>query len=101
MVTCFSIAVLNALIRRESAYLIEERIRIMVESHLSIMDPVIDRIRDCKYKADSTLFTTFTEHLNATWPGSQSIVTVISARTPNDPDPTWLDTPTFAGVVED
>src|SRR6202012_6081431 len=35
------------------------------------------------------------------WPGSQSIVTVISARTPNDPDPTWLDTPTFAGVVED
>jgi predicted membrane protein len=30
--TCFSIAVLNVLIRRESAYLIEERIKIIVES---------------------------------------------------------------------
>src|ERR1700744_461366 len=73
MVSCFSIAVLNALIRRESAYLIEERIKIMVDSHMSLMDPVLDKVQGCQYASDSALFTAFTEHLNATWPGSQSI----------------------------
>jgi serine phosphatase RsbU (regulator of sigma subunit) len=101
IVTCFSIAVLNVLIRRESAYLIEERIKIMVESHKSIMDPVLDRVQGCQYASDSALFTAFAEHLNATWPDSQSIVTILSTRVPHNTDPLWLDTPSFAGVVED
>lgn len=100
MITCFSIAVLNVLIRRESAYLIEERIKIMVENHMSLMDPVLDRVQGCEYGSYSALFTAFTEHLNATWPGSQSIVTILST-VPHNADPVWLNTHSFAGVVED
>lgn len=98
---CFSIAVLNVLIRRESAYLIEERIKVIVESRKSLMDPVLDRVQGCQYASDSALFTAFTEHLNATWPGSQSIVTILSKGGLHNADPPWLDTRSFAGVVED
>jgi serine phosphatase RsbU (regulator of sigma subunit) len=99
--TCFSIAVLNVLIRRESAYLIEERIKIMVESHMSLMDPVLGKVQGCQYASDSAVLTAFNEHLNATWPGSQGIVTILSTGVPHNADPPWLDTPSFAGVVED
>jgi serine phosphatase RsbU (regulator of sigma subunit) len=100
-VTCFAIAVLNVLIRRESSYLIEERIKVIVESRKSLMDPVLDRVQGCQYASDSALFTAFTEDLNATWPGSQSIVTIFSTGVLHSADPLWLDTPSFAGVVED
>ena len=100
-VTCFSIAVVNVLIRRESAYLIEERIKVIVESRKSLMDPVLDKVQGCQYSSDSDLFSAFTEHLNATWPGSQSIVTILSPGVLHNADPQWLNTPSFAGVVED
>lgn len=100
-VTCFSIAVLNVLIRRESSYLIEERIKVIVESRKSVMDPVLDRVQACRYSSDSALFTAFSEDLNATWPGSQSIVTILSTGVFHKADPLWLDTSSFAGVVED
>jgi serine phosphatase RsbU (regulator of sigma subunit) len=101
MVTCFSIAALNVLIRRESAYLIEERIKVIVESRKGLMDPVLDKVQGCRYASDSGLFTAFTEQLNATWPGSRSIVTILSKETLRNAGPLWLDAPTFAGVVED
>jgi serine phosphatase RsbU (regulator of sigma subunit) len=97
----FSIAVLNVLIRRESAYLIEERIKVIVESRKGLMDPVLDKVRGCSYVADSAPFAAFTEQLNATWPGSQSIVTILSTETLNDAGPPWLNASSFAGVVED
>jgi serine phosphatase RsbU (regulator of sigma subunit) len=99
--TCFSLAVLNVLIRRESAYLIEERIKVIVESRKSLMDPVLDKVQGCQFAADSALFNAFNEHLNATWPGSQSIVTILSTGVPRNGGPPWLPTPSFAGVVED
>jgi hypothetical protein len=101
MGTCFSIAAVNALIRRESAYLIEERIKIMVESHMSLMDPVLDKVQGCQNASNSDLVTGFTQYLNATWPGSQSTVTILSTGALHKADPPWLDTPSFAGVVED
>jgi serine phosphatase RsbU (regulator of sigma subunit) len=101
MVACFSIAVLNVVIRRESAYQIEARIKVMVDSHMSLMDPVLGKIQGCQYASNSAFIAAFTEHLNATWPGSQSIVTIFSTGVPHKADPPWLDTPSFAGVVED
>src|SRR5215475_5719361 len=101
MVACLAIAVLNALIRRESAYVIEARIKIMVDSHMRIMDPVFDKIQSCQYASDSALFTAFTEHLDATWPGSQSTVTIFSTGDLRNANPLWLETSSFAGVVED
>ncbi len=67
---------------------------------MSLIDPVLERVQGCQYGSNSDLFTAFTEHLNATWPGSQSIVTILSTASHNT-DPLWLDTPSFAGVVED
>jgi serine phosphatase RsbU (regulator of sigma subunit) len=93
--------VVNVLIRRESAYLIEERIKVIVESRKSLMDPVLDKVQGCQNSSDSDLFSAFTEHLNATWPGSQSIVTILSPGVLHNADPRWLNTPSFAGVVED
>jgi serine phosphatase RsbU (regulator of sigma subunit) len=101
MVTCFSITVLNVLIRRESAYLIEERIKVIVESRQGLMDPALDKLQGCQYASNSTLFTAFTEQLNAAWPGSQSIFTILSTKALNTAGPMWLDVPSFAGVVED
>jgi serine phosphatase RsbU (regulator of sigma subunit) len=101
MVTSFSIAVLNVLMRRESAYLIEERVKVIVESRKGLMDPVLDKVHGCQYASDSAFFTAFTEQLNATWPASQSIVTILSTKALHRAAPLWLDAPFFAGVVED
>jgi serine phosphatase RsbU (regulator of sigma subunit) len=65
------------------------------------MDPVLDKVQGCQYSSDSDLFSAFTEHLNATWPGSQSIVTILSPGVLHNADPQWLNTPSFAGIVED
>jgi serine phosphatase RsbU (regulator of sigma subunit) len=101
MVTCLSIAVINLLIRRESAYLIEERIKVIVESRKGLVDAALDRVQSCEDASDSALDTTFKEHLNAEWPGTESIVRVLSTEDIHRVNPQWLGAPSFAGVVED
>jgi hypothetical protein len=101
MVTCFSIALVNVVIRRESAYLIEEWIKIIVESREGVIDPALDRIEGCEYASNATLPALFTDHLNGTWPGSQSVVSVLSSKAEHGVNPPWLDTPTLTGIVED
>src|ERR1700753_3257844 len=59
MITCFSVALLNVVIRRESAFLIEERIKVIVESRKGIIDPVLDRINGCEYASNAALFSLF------------------------------------------
>jgi nitrogen fixation/metabolism regulation signal transduction histidine kinase len=54
LVICFSITLLNVVIRRESAYLIEERIKIFVESSEAIIDPALDRLEECEYAPIAT-----------------------------------------------
>src|SRR6476620_4703730 len=77
MITCFSIALLNVVIRREGAYLIEERIKVNVESRKGMMDAVLDRTEGCEYASNAAPFAVFTESLNASWPGSRSVVSVL------------------------
>jgi serine phosphatase RsbU (regulator of sigma subunit) len=101
MVVCFSIALLNVVIRRESAYLIEERIKIIVENRKAIIDLALDRIEGCEYASNATLSALFTEDLNGTWPGSQSVVSFLSSEEEYGVNPPWLDTPTLTGIVED
>jgi serine phosphatase RsbU (regulator of sigma subunit) len=101
MITCLSIAVINVLIRRESAYLIEERIKVIVESRKGLVDPVLDGVQSCADASDSALYTMFREHLNAEWPGSEGIVRVLSPEEIHGVNPRWLSEPSFAGVVED
>jgi len=101
MITCFSIALLNVVIRRESAYMIEEWIKVIVESREGMMDPVLDRTKGCEYASNAALFALLTEHLNASWPGSQSAVSVLPSGALHSASPPWLGTPAFAGIVED
>src|ERR1700744_6501334 len=97
MITCFSIAVLNVVIRRESAFLIEERIKVIVESRKGIIDPVLSRIEGCEYASNAALLSLFTEDLNAAWPGSQTDVKMLPLEVRPGVNPLWLDAPTFTG----
>jgi serine phosphatase RsbU (regulator of sigma subunit) len=100
MVTWFCIALLNVIIRRESAFLIEERIKVIVESRKKIIDPVLSRIDGCEYASNASLLTLFTEYMSASWPDSQTLVSTIPPGV-SDLYPRWLDSPTFTGIVED
>src|SRR5580704_4807073 len=76
LVACFAVAVLNVVIRRESAYLIEERIKVIVDGHQKLTGSLVVRVSGCQGPAsDSPLFT---EYLDAAWPESQSLVSVLS-----------------------
>jgi serine phosphatase RsbU (regulator of sigma subunit) len=97
LVACFAVAVLNVVIRRESAYLIEERIKMIVDGHKKLTDSLGDRVSGCQGPAsDSPLFT---EYLDAAWPESQSLVSVLPHGATNDVS--WHDTGSFSGIVAD
>ena len=99
LVACLAVAVLNVVIRRESAYLIEERIKVIVDGREKLTDSLVDRVSGCKRPAsDSPLFT---EYLDAAWPESQSLVSVIPSGATNSGRSTWHDTGSFAGIVAD
>ena len=100
MITCFSIALVNVVIRRESAFLIEERIKVIVESRKGIIDPVLNRIDGCEYAPNAALVSLFTDHLRASWPGTQTVVSMLPLEVPPGANPPWLDAP-FTGIVED
>lgn len=100
MVTCLSIAVINVLLRRESAYLIEERIRVIVESRKGSLLPLLDKTGGCEVTSDSLLYSEFAEHLNAEWPGSQINITKFSAENIGRTNPSWLSASSFDGIVE-
>jgi serine phosphatase RsbU (regulator of sigma subunit) len=99
LVACFAVAVLNVVIRRESAYLIEERIKVIVDGRKKHTDSLVDRVSGCQGPAsDSPLFT---EYLDAAWPESQSLVSVLSNGAKHGVSSTWHDTGSFAGIVAD
>ena len=47
LVGCLAVAVLNVVIRRESAYLLEERIKVVVDQRKQVIDSVEDGIDSC------------------------------------------------------
>ena len=50
LVACFAVAVLNVEIRRESAYLIEERIKVIVDGRKKLADSLTG-LRRCRQKS--------------------------------------------------
>jgi serine phosphatase RsbU (regulator of sigma subunit) len=102
LVACFAVAILNVVIRRESAYLIEERIKVIVESRKRLTDPLLDRVQGCGAQASKLPhFSEFTEYLDGAWPGSQSLTTMLSPGVAGGAEPAWLNKDSFAGVVAD
>src|SRR5258708_21082863 len=72
LVACFSVAILNVVIRRESAYLIEERIKVIVESRKTLINPLLERVRGRHAPpTDSPLLAEVPEDLLALWPRRQ------------------------------
>jgi hypothetical protein len=99
LVACFAVAVLNVVIRRESAYLIEERIKVIVDGRKKLTDSLVDRVSGCQGPASDS--PRFTEYLDAAWPESQSLVSVLPKGGTQGVSSTWHDTGSFAGIVAD
>jgi hypothetical protein len=99
LVACFALAILNVVIRRESAYLIEERIKVIVDGRNKLADSLVHRVSECQGPgSDSTVST---EYLDAAWPESQSLVSVLPKAANHGISSTWHDTGSFAGIVAD
>jgi DNA modification methylase len=55
LVGCFAVAVLNVVIRRESAYLIEERIKVVVDGRKELLDSVKSGVQACPESRSNSL----------------------------------------------
>ncbi|HTU47215.1 MAG TPA: SpoIIE family protein phosphatase [Bryobacteraceae bacterium] len=99
LVACFSVAVLNVVIRRESPYFIEERINGIVDNHRRLASFLLAQVQGCNLPAsDSPLFT---DYSSGVWPGAETLITVLPKGAINRAKPKWLDSDSFAGVVVD
>ena len=66
LVGCFAVAVLNVVIRRESAYLIEERIKVVVDERKELIDSVKGGVHACPESRSNSLQPI--GHLDGVWP---------------------------------
>jgi serine phosphatase RsbU (regulator of sigma subunit) len=97
LVGCLAIAILNVVIRRESAYLLEERIKVIVDQREELIDSVGGGMLDCP-ESQSNLLQSIVEP-DSVW--SQNQVTVSPWRKSDSIAHAWHDTGAFAGVVSD
>jgi serine phosphatase RsbU (regulator of sigma subunit) len=99
LVTFFSVAVLNVVIRRESTYLIEERVNGIVDNRKNLTRFVLGQIQGCQAPASNSPI--FADYLDAVWPGSESSVRVLPKGVTSQHRPVWLNSGAFAGIVVD
>jgi HAMP domain-containing protein len=97
LVGCLALAILNVVIRRESAYLLEERIKVVVDQRKELIDSVGDGMLDCP-DSRSNLLQSIVEP-DSVWSHNQ--VTVSPWKEPASSEHSWYDTGAFAGVVAD
>jgi serine phosphatase RsbU (regulator of sigma subunit) len=98
LVACFSVALLNVVVRRENAYLIEERLNAILDSSKGFATSLIEPGRSCETAGSSS--PRFSEYSRSMWPGTQISMTMFSDRVPRV-RPKWLRTDSFAGIVID
>jgi serine phosphatase RsbU (regulator of sigma subunit) len=99
LVGCFSVAVLNVVIRRESAYFIEERINGIVDNHKRLISFVLGQAQGCDAPTSNPAL--FTEYSDPVWQGAETSITVLPKGATSEARPKWLDTGSFAGIVVD
>ena len=97
LVGCFAIAVLNVVIRRESAYLVEERIKVVVYERQELIDSAKGGVHACPESRSNSLQPI--DHPDRVWPENQ--VTVLPWKESGRSEHAWHDTGVFAGVVAD
>ena len=99
LVACFSVALLTVVIRRENAYLVEERIKALVDSDKRLAAALADQVGGCN--VTPTKPSGFAEYPRGPWPGAQVAVTVLPKGASVGARPSWLDADSFAGIVRD
>lgn len=93
LIAAFSVAVVNVVVRRESSYLIEERIKTIVENDTRLNVSALKRI-DPRIAPVSS-FDLITGYLSAIWPESRTAIGTASRK------PQWLRSASFTGMVAD
>lgn len=99
LVACFSVAVLNVVIRRESAYLFEERIKGIRDACSRLAPSLLEQVQGCQPPATNSRL--FAEYPGAVWPQAQSLVTVAPKGSGVVDRPGWLQGDSFDGIVAD
>jgi serine phosphatase RsbU (regulator of sigma subunit) len=97
LVGCLAVAVLNVVIRRETAYLIEERIKVIEDDRKELIDSTKSGARACPESRPDSLQRV--GYMDDVWPKSQ--VTVLPWRESGRSEHAWHDTGAFAGVIAD
>jgi serine phosphatase RsbU (regulator of sigma subunit) len=97
LVGCFAVAVLNVVIRRESAYLVEERIKLVVYQRKELIGSVEGDENACTESRSNSLHPIVDR--DGVWPENQ--VTVLPWMESSKSEHSWDDTDVFAGVVSD
>jgi hypothetical protein len=96
LVACLSVALLNVIIRRESAYLIEERLKVLVDNTRRLPPALRDPTDACQIATDQAAV------LQYPWPAwSQAALAVSTEPSDISLRPAWLKSPSFAGIVRD
>jgi len=96
LIGALSVAVLNVVIRRESAYLIEERIKAVVDNYERLTSTLADGI-----DSPASNLPLDPEHPRAVLGDSQTLITVTSKEAIDGDRPSWLRKGSFAGIVAD
>src|ERR1700752_2129861 len=99
LVGCFSVAVLNVVIRRESAYFIEERINGIIDNHKRLASYLLHQVHGCDAPVQKSLL--FSDYSSAVWPGAETSIEALPKKSTIRTRPKWLDTDSFGGVVVD
>jgi hypothetical protein len=92
-------AVLNVVIRRANANLIEERINGIVDSYNRFTPYLLDQVATCQTPPSNS--PVLEEYPAAVWPEGESSVSVLPKGARAATKPSWLDADSFAGIVVD
>jgi serine phosphatase RsbU (regulator of sigma subunit) len=99
LVACFAVAVLNVVIRRESAYFVEERINGIVDISRDVTTAFANGVRGCDARAPDP--PGIGEYASSVWPGSQRFLAVLPKGSASRNKPAWLDSDSFDGIIVD
>lgn len=97
LVGCFAVAILNVVIRRESAYLLEERIKMIVYERKDLIDSVMDGAGACSEPRSNSLQSV--SRADGAW--SRVNVMVLPWKQSGTSEQPWRDTGDFAGIIAD
>jgi serine phosphatase RsbU (regulator of sigma subunit) len=96
LIGALSVAVLNVVIRRESAYLIEERIKTVVDNYKRFTPSLADGI-----DLPASNLPLVPQHSRSVWGDSQTLITVVPEEAIDRDRPSWLPKGSFTGIVVD